>query len=59
MTNMVNKVVAVAFWVIFASQVIEFCCGYYEDDPRSCNVAETHYILRESWYARGCRFGAK
>lgn len=57
--NHVHSVTMLAFWVIVASQAIEFFCGYYEQDLHSCRAAETHYILKDSWYARGCRFGTR
>jgi hypothetical protein len=48
-----------AFWVVVLADVVEFFCGYYEEDFESCRSAQTHYILKESWYAAGCRMGEK
>jgi hypothetical protein len=56
MKNIVQNVTMVAFWLILAAQAVEFFSGYY-DHPSSCRVAEIHHVLKESWYARGCRMG--
>jgi hypothetical protein len=57
MKHIVLNVIAIAFWLMTFANLVEFMTGFYESEPKACIAAATHYVLKDSWYAMGCRAG--